>query len=75
MTPDAPNTITRQACVPHKNSVCAVVVTYFPDKHLGSLLKSVLPQVETLVVVDCVLAKADQDPAPRFDYKDAFELD
>ena len=34
------------------NSICAVIVTYFPDDELISLLASVLPQVEALVVVD-----------------------
>ena len=30
---------------------------------------------ETLVVGNCFLSKADQDPALELDYKDAFELD
>ena len=32
-------------------------------------------EIETLVVGNLVLAKADQDPALKVDYKDAFELD
>ena len=32
-------------------------------------------EMETLVVGNCVLAKADQDPALAVDYKDKFELD
>jgi carbamoyltransferase len=32
-------------------------------------------ELDTLVVGDCHLAKADQDPALKRDYKDAFELD
>ena len=32
-------------------------------------------EMETLVVGNCVLDKADQDPALKIDYKDAFELD
>lgn len=36
----------------HGNSVCAVVVTYFPDSGLDERLRMILPQVETLVVVD-----------------------
>ena len=32
-------------------------------------------EIETLVVGNCFLSKADQDPALKVDYKDAFELD
>jgi len=32
-------------------------------------------EMETLVVGNCLLAKADQDPALALDYKDRFELD
>ena len=32
-------------------------------------------EIEVLVVGNCVLAKEDQDPALKTDYKDAFELD
>ena len=32
-------------------------------------------EIETLVVGNCVLEKAAQDPALKQDYKDAFELD
>ena len=32
-------------------------------------------EMETLVVGNCVLDKADQDPALKIDYKDKFELD
>ncbi|MGE0254393.1 MAG: carbamoyltransferase [Alphaproteobacteria bacterium] len=32
-------------------------------------------EIDRLVVGDCVLLKADQDPALKRDYKDAFELD
>ncbi len=32
-------------------------------------------EIETLVVGNCFLSKADQDPALKLDYKDAFELD
>ena len=32
-------------------------------------------EIETLVVGDCFLAKANQDPNLKLDYKDAFELD
>ena len=32
-------------------------------------------EIETLVVGNCVLEKADQDPELKQDYKDAFELD
>ena len=32
-------------------------------------------EIEALVVGNCFLAKADQDPALKLDYRDAFELD
>jgi len=32
-------------------------------------------EIETLAVGNCLLAKADQDPSLKRDYKDAFELD
>jgi carbamoyltransferase len=32
-------------------------------------------EIDLLVVNDCLLRKADQDPALKRDYKDAFELD
>ncbi len=32
-------------------------------------------EIETLVVGNCFLSKAEQDPALKLDYKDAFELD
>jgi carbamoyltransferase len=32
-------------------------------------------EIETLAVGDCLLAKEDQDPALKLDYKGAFELD
>jgi hypothetical protein len=32
-------------------------------------------EIETLVVGNCFLSKADQDPALKVDYKDTFELD
>ena len=32
--------------------VCGVVVAYFPDQEFGSRLENILPQVDTLVVVD-----------------------
>ena len=32
-------------------------------------------EIEVLVVGNCVLAKEDQDPTLKTDYKDAFELD
>jgi len=34
------------------DSVCAVVVAYFPDARVGELLEKILPQVDELVVVD-----------------------
>ena len=32
-------------------------------------------EIENLVVGNCFLEKAQQDPALKLDYKDAFELD
>jgi carbamoyltransferase len=32
-------------------------------------------EIEVLAVGNCYLRKEDQDPAPRIDYKDRFELD
>ena len=32
-------------------------------------------ELDLLAVGNCVLAKTDQDPALKRDYKDAFELD
>ena len=48
-----------------------------PDRRLLALGRE-QPEgadVEALVVGDCFLAKADQDPALKLDYKDAFALD
>ena len=41
-----------------QNSICAVVVTYFPDQLLSALVEAVLPQVEVLLVVDNTPATA-----------------
>lgn len=45
------------------NGVCAVVVTYFPAAGLEELLCTIIPQVETLVVVDNT---PNGDQLPKF---------
>ena len=48
----SPSILTRKMSSRHKNSVCAVVVTYFPDSGFEERLRMILPQVESLVMVD-----------------------
>lgn len=38
--------------VSHASSVCAIVVTYFPDSNFNNRLLELLPQVDLLVIVD-----------------------
>jgi rhamnosyltransferase len=48
-----------QAMTAPANSVCAVVVAFFPDDHFESRLAVVLPQVQVLVIVDNTPEPAD----------------
>lgn len=54
---------TADAPPPPRNGVCAVVVTYFPTDGLDELFGTIIPQVETLAVVDNT---ADGDRLRKF---------
>ena len=37
---------------PHKNNICAVIVTYHPDKDLPQRVSKISPQVDCVILVD-----------------------
>ncbi len=37
---------------PHKNNICAIIVTYHPDKDLPQRVSKILPQVDRVILVD-----------------------
>lgn len=38
--------------IPHKSNICAVIITYHPDKNLPQRISKILPQVNKIILVD-----------------------